>query len=41
MKQAESLDKNLDSSGQSLNLVVNLKVPEEVILQRIIGKLIN
>ena len=38
INQAASLDKTLTSTGQPLNLVINLHVPEEVILQRIMGK---
>lgn len=38
MTQAKALDANLKKIMQPLNLVVNLQVPEEVILQRIMGK---
>jgi adenylate kinase len=40
-KQAKSLDENLDLSGQPLNLVINLHVPEEVILQRIMDRWVH
>lgn len=39
MTQAQTLDHTLDSLNQPLNLVIHLNVPEEVILQRIMGKL--
>lgn len=35
--QAKLLDAALEKQGQPLQLVVNLDVPEEVILQRILG----
>lgn len=38
IEQARSLDTSLRETGQLLNLVINLDVPEEVILQRIMGK---
>ena len=38
MTQAQTLDHTLDSLNQPLNLVIHLNVPEEVILQRIMGK---
>lgn len=36
--QAKMLDDALSKSGKELNLVVNLDVPEDIILQRIIGQ---
>ncbi|CAG8698183.1 uncharacterized protein OCT59_002492 [Rhizophagus irregularis] len=41
INQAMALDDNLNLSGQSLNLVINLQVPEEVILQRIMDRWIH
>jgi adenylate kinase len=38
MTQAQTLDHTLDNLNQPLNLVIHLNVPEEVILQRIMGK---
>jgi adenylate kinase family enzyme len=38
MSQAQTLDHTLESSNQPLNLVIHLNVPEDVILQRIMGK---
>ena len=35
--QATLLDQSLSAQGKPLNLVVNLDVPEEVILGRILG----
>jgi adenylate kinase family enzyme len=37
MTQAQTLDHTLESLNQPLNLVIHLNVPEEVILQRIMG----
>ncbi|OZJ04212.1 hypothetical protein BZG36_02954 [Bifiguratus adelaidae] len=39
--QAQALDANLQGHGKPLNLVVNLDVPEEVILQRIIDRWVH
>lgn len=41
INQATSLDDNLSLSGQPLNLVINLHVPEEVILQRIMDRWVH
>ncbi|CAI2164316.1 3845_t:CDS:2 [Funneliformis geosporum] len=41
INQATSMDENLVSSGQPLNLVINLHVPEEVILQRIMDRWVH
>ncbi|CAG8563790.1 10759_t:CDS:2 [Paraglomus brasilianum] len=41
INQAASLDKTLTSTGQPLNLVINLHVPEEVILQRIMDRWVH
>lgn len=38
MTQAQTLDHTLESVNQPLNLVIHLNVPEDVILQRIMGK---
>lgn len=38
MTQAKTLDSSLEEVNQSLNLVIHLDVPEDVILQRIMGK---
>lgn len=38
MTQAKTLDTHLEIRNQPLNLVIHLNVPEEVILQRIMGK---
>ncbi|CAG8666376.1 6737_t:CDS:2, partial [Ambispora leptoticha] len=38
IKQAMALDENLILTGQPLNLVINLHVPEDVILKRIMGE---
>jgi len=38
MSQAKTLDATLQGRSQPLNLVIHLDVPEEVILQRIMGK---
>ncbi|KAJ1998244.1 Adenylate kinase 2 [Coemansia thaxteri] len=39
--QAQALDAMLKSAGQSLNAVVNLAVPEDVILQRIVERYVH
>jgi adenylate kinase len=39
IRQAEALDASLNQIMQPLNLVINLQVPEDVILQRIMGKI--
>lgn len=41
MVQAERLDEQLSTSGQDLNLIINLDVPEEVIYDRIVNRLIH
>ncbi|KAG0326476.1 hypothetical protein BGZ99_009508 [Dissophora globulifera] len=41
MIQAKTLDKTLDEVNQSLNLVIHLDVPEDVILQRIMDRWIH
>lgn len=41
MTQAQTLDHTLDGLNQPLNLVIHLNVPEEVILQRIMGKFLG
>ncbi|RIA88307.1 adenylate kinase-domain-containing protein [Glomus cerebriforme] len=41
INQATALDDNLNLSGQPLNLVINLHVPEEVILQRIMDRWVH
>ncbi|RUS16499.1 adenylate kinase-domain-containing protein [Endogone sp. FLAS-F59071] len=41
IEQARSLDTSLRETGQLLNLVINLDVPEEVILQRIMDRWIH
>ncbi|GBB94332.1 hypothetical protein RclHR1_23350001 [Rhizophagus clarus] len=41
INQAIALDDNLGLSNQSLNLVINLQVPEEVILQRIMDRWVH
>jgi len=38
MAQARTLDRTLQEVNQPLNLVIHLNVPEDVILQRIMGK---
>jgi adenylate kinase len=38
VNQAEALDASLNKIMQPLNLVINLQVPEDVILSRIMGK---
>ncbi|KAJ1920059.1 Adenylate kinase 2 [Mycoemilia scoparia] len=41
IKQAQALDTMLMETGQELNLVVNLVVPEDIILQRIIERYVH
>ncbi|CAG8515327.1 8974_t:CDS:2 [Acaulospora morrowiae] len=41
INQAIALDDNLSLTGQPLNLVINLQVPEEVILQRIMDRWVH
>jgi len=41
INQAVSLDENLLGTGQPLSLVINLHVPEEVILQRIMDRWVH
>ncbi|SAM09166.1 hypothetical protein [Absidia glauca] len=41
VKQAQALDKTLDRLMQPLNLVINLEVPEEVILGRIMDRWVH
>ncbi|RUP14182.1 adenylate kinase-domain-containing protein [Jimgerdemannia flammicorona] len=41
IEQATSLDMNLCKAGQPLNLVVNLDVPENVIMQRIMDRWVH
>jgi adenylate kinase len=39
--QAEALDKTLEAAGRPLNLVVNLNVPDQVILDRILSRWVH
>ncbi|KAG9289306.1 hypothetical protein G9A89_007867 [Geosiphon pyriformis] len=41
IKQATALEENLTLTGQPLNLVINLHVPEEVILKRIMDRWVH
>ncbi|KAF9105359.1 hypothetical protein BGX29_000132 [Mortierella sp. GBA35] len=41
IRQAQTLDKSLNSLHQPLNLVIHLNVPEEVILQRIMDRWVH
>ncbi|KAI9469242.1 Adenylate kinase 2 [Coemansia sp. RSA 989] len=41
LTQAQALDRMLEASGQPLNAVINLQVPESVILQRIVERYVH
>ncbi|KAJ2848901.1 Adenylate kinase 2 [Coemansia brasiliensis] len=41
LAQAQALDRMLETSGQPLNAVINLQVPESVILQRIVERYVH